>query len=57
MVASQRVLPFLPAGDFCCLGDISVLAFSLHDEDIGGDNGKDEKMKEVVPIAGSRQQN
>lgn len=27
MVASQRVLPSLPAGVFCCLGDVSVLAF------------------------------
>lgn len=49
MVAIQRVLWSLLAGVFCCPGDISVLALSLHDEDIGGDNGKDEKMKEVIP--------
>lgn len=57
MVASQKVLRSLPAGVFCYLGDVSLLAFSLYDEDICGDNGKDEKMKEVVPIAGSMQQN
>lgn len=38
-------------------GDVSFLAFSLYDEDIGSDNGKDEKMKEAIHIAGPMQQN
>lgn len=42
---------------FFCPGEISVLASLLHNEDIGSDTGKDDRVEEVVPASGSIKQN
>jgi hypothetical protein len=42
--------PLGPVGGFCCPGDLSSWAFSLHNEDIGSGVGK-MRGWEVVPTA------